>query len=293
MLHFGRIHCEKLRSSSTTSADEKLAATYYDAQWVFQQIYTYTRDPYWNECANLAKFTYRDAYVIPNNGVLPGFWCFNDGLTSDFLSFGDEVSKTASLLIANNSVFARDSSPIEYTESAYYSREVAYALKLYLNAESLGAERRPKLVAYRDQALRHIDEWFVRKNAEFVRPFMVGLTAHALQSYHEQIGNDPRIFSSLKLAADKMWQELWLPDKGAFKYTDRETDSGGEEAAPDLNLLIAPLYYWLYEKSGDTSYVAKGDAIFNGGVKLAFLGNGKQFNQNYRYSIAPILKRRF
>ena len=67
-------------------------------------------------------------------------------------------------------------------------------------------------------------------------------------------------------------------------YTDRATDTGGMEAAPDLNLLIAPVYAWLYHQTGNTVYRDRADQIFAGGVAGAFLSQGKQFDQNYRLS---------
>jgi hypothetical protein len=54
--------------------------------------------------------------------------------------------------------------------------------------------------------------------------------------------------------------------------------------APDLNLLIAPAYAWLYSRTGDTTYRDRGDQIFAGGVKGAWLDGSKVFNQNYMWS---------
>ena len=55
-------------------------------------------------------------------------------------------------------------------------------------------------------------------------------------------------------------------------------------AAPDLNLLIAPAFAWMYQQTGDTTYRDRGDQIFAGGVKGAISTDGKQFNQNYMWS---------
>ena len=54
--------------------------------------------------------------------------------------------------------------------------------------------------------------------------------------------------------------------------------------APDLNLLIAPAFAWLYQRTGDTTYRDRGDQIFAGGVKGAYLDGAKQFNQSYMWS---------
>ena len=36
--------------------------------------------------------------------------------------------------------------------------------------------------------------------------------------------------------------------------------------------------------TGDVKYLERGDEIFNGGVAGAYLGGGKQFSQQYRWS---------
>ena len=88
----------------------------------------------------------------------------------------------------------------------------------------------------------------------------------------------------LERAANDIWDNLWLPSSEAFKYTDRATSTGGMEPAPDLNLLIAPVFAWLYHQTGNDIHRQRADAIFAGGVKHAYLVNAKQFNQNYRWS---------
>ena len=46
MLSYGTTHCNNLKGTSM-SFDSKLAATYYDAEWVFFQIADYTGDSSW------------------------------------------------------------------------------------------------------------------------------------------------------------------------------------------------------------------------------------------------------
>jgi hypothetical protein len=89
---------------------------------------------------------------------------------------------------------------------------------------------------------------------------------------------------ALERAADMMWDSMWIPADQAFQYTDRATSSGGMEKSPDLNMLIAPLYGWLYYQTGNIRHLERGDAIFAGGVRGAFLHGDKQFNQSYRWS---------
>ena len=66
------------------------------------------------------------------------------------------------------------------------------------------------------------------------------------------------------------------------------------DPAPDLNLIIAPAYAWMYYMTGDTKYRDWGDQIFAGGVTNAqnWLYLGKQFDQNYWWSPAYVTWRK-
>lgn len=284
MISYGDTHCKKLRDRSL-NFDAKLAATYYDAEWVFYQIGDYTKDNKWYQCAQDAEAVYRSQYVVPNNGTVPGYWNFSHGLHRDFLSTGDASSKSALIMLAENASYAPDTTPLSWTADASMSREVAYALMSYLNAESIGEPARQRRDLLLNQAFGHLDQWFGSQSAEYVRPFMFSLTAQALITYHDQVGtNQARILDELKRGADWIWSRTWLPQADAFKYTDRNVESGGTEPAPDLNLLVAPVFAWLWHQTGDPIYRERADLIFAGGVKNAWLVNGKQFNQNYRWS---------
>ena len=282
MLQYGQQHCTQLGNTSLTS-DARLALTYYDAQWVFQQMAGYTANPSWLDCANAARSIYRDQYVLIYDGRTPGYWNFTFGLAADYITTNNQTSKGALLLLAHNASYAVDSTPLAWTQDSTLSREVAYAIMSYLNSEAIGEPRRPRLYDLANQALDHINQWMVQGNAPWVRPFMVGLTSQALIYYYEKT-MDPRVQPALTTAADWLWDHLWLESAGAFSYTDRQTSTGGTEPAPDLNLLIAPMYAWLYYQSGEVRFKERGDKIFAGGVNGAYLNGAKQFNQNYRWS---------
>jgi hypothetical protein len=53
---------------------------------------------------------------------------------------------------------------------------------------------------------------------------------------------------------------------------------------PELNLSIAPAYAWLWQLTGAPRHLERGDAIFAGGVRRAWIGAGKAFSQSYRWS---------
>jgi hypothetical protein len=286
MKSFGKKSCDYLRNGWSDKED-KLSATYYDGAQVFFQIADYTKDTSYRDCAFEAVRTYRDGYVLPNNGLVAAYWNFTGGLTTDALRFGSDDSKAAVDLLATKAPFARDATQPSETETTMASRETAYAIIALLNNEKLGKPRRARLGLLVNHAIGHIDKWFITKDAPFVRPFMVGLTMDALVTYYERTG-DRRILPAVKTALDGLWSDMWLSAAQSFKYTDRSTGSGGEEAAPDLNLLIAPSFAWYYNQTGDSVYQQRGDLVFSGGVANAFLSGNKQFNQNYLWSFRYI-----
>ena len=280
---FGRKNGELL-SSAELNADQRLDSVYYDGQWVFERIADFSGEPVFRRYAARAGEIYRDEYIFPSKGNAQGFRTFTRGLVDDFIKNGNARSKEAALLIVDASAYTRESTPLNETVSADFSREVAYAILAYLDSEKVGRARSPRLKQFVDQALGHLDQWFATPRARTtLKPFMVALTAQALIQYDTQVG-DPRILPALKDAAEKTWARLWLEDKKCFRYADRLGEPDGMNPAPDLNLLIAPMYGWLYFKTKDPEFAIKGDKIFEGGVTQAFLGNGKQFNQNYRWS---------
>ena len=284
MKNFGMKHCQAL-SGGGLGFDAALLSTYYDGEWVYYQIADYTGDASWNNCAQAAEAVYRDQYVMASGGGVPGYWNFTHGLLEDFMRTGDSASREALVALATKAAFAADTTPLSSTESVDQSREVAYAIMAYLNAELAGEPRRARLSDMVGQALNHMEQWFVTGSVPYVRPFMVALTSHALISYQEQVG-DRDMLPVIQRAADWMWEHTWLPDSQSFMYTDRSVESGGMEPAPDLNLLIAPLYAWVYHRTGNDLYRQRADQIFAGGVNGANLTNGKQFDQSYRWSFA-------
>jgi hypothetical protein len=248
-------------------------------------MFEYLDDFKWENCAKKAQRVYGDQYVDANNGFVPGYWSFTHGLLADYLKHSDSRSLQSLLLIAENAAFHSDSTPVSATKSFELSRENAYAIMAYLNAEKAGQAARTRLPGLVNNALGHIDQWFVNHpNGWYVKPFMVGITARALIEY-DSLHPDPRVLPAVIIAADGLWDNYWLAQNKSFTYISRQIpgdDSPGP--APDLNLLIAPLYAWIYQKTGDSKYRDRGDEVFSGGVTQAWLGGPKQFNQNYTWS---------
>ena len=261
------------------------AVWYYDGQRVFFQLADYTHDEKWKQAAQNSAETYR-GYVLNNDGKIPGWRIFPHGLFEDFKRNGDVKSKEAVIALSKRSAYAFKGGG----ESAELSRETAYILQTYLFAEELGAPKHPM----RDEAVKfafaHMDQWFGKKSAPLLKPFMVGLTCEALIRWHEKT-RDPRVLPAIKGAADWMWAHAWVAADQAFWYERKvpyETAPADEKGAPDLNLLVAPIYAWLYLRTRDVKYRDEGDQVFAGGVRKAYLGGGKQFSQSYRWSFAYV-----
>jgi len=255
---------------------------YYDAVRVYYQISRYTGEPRWDHCAEVALHAYVDGYLAPNGYKAAGWMIFPHGLAMHLERTGDGHIKDALVNLAANAAFA-DHPPAEWLRPIETSREVAYNIQSKLLAESAGYTDRPEVQRLVELALGHYDQWFISRTAPYLRPFMAALTAEALILWYEKSG-DARVLPTLKTGADWMWEHVWVSSAGAFQYTDRIMPHGGVEPAPDLNLLIVPLYAWLYKMTGDDTYRRRADDIFAGGVQAAYLADAKHFNQNYRWS---------
>jgi hypothetical protein len=205
-------------------------------------------------------------------------------------------------MLSQKGAYAADSTALQTTANPMLSREVAFSMIAYLNAEALGEPRRARLAFLADQALGHIEQWFVMKNSRaptpfalvpkaagqyYLQPFMVGLTMQALIQYWE-VTYDARVLPAVRTALDALWERAWVPEGQAFWYQNWVPQASmsfpAQPGAPDLNLLIAPAFAWLYAQTGDAKYRDRGDQVFVGGVKGAYLAGAKQYNQNYMWS---------
>ncbi len=248
---------------------------YYDGTRVYYQLADYTRDSSWEPCARYARDVYRP-YVVTNNGGIQGWRIFPHGLSEDWLRTGETASRDAAILMSQNSAYAGWGGGV----NPGLVRETAYVIHAYRIARRLGAAPHPNTQRAVAFGLGHIDQWFGSQTEPYMQPFMVGLLCEALIQYYEESG-DPRVPPAVKRALDGIWDWAWVPEDKSFFYESTGDTTNG---APDLNLLIAPAYAWLYVQTGDPIYQQRGDLVFEGGVDGAWLGGGKQFSQNYRWS---------
>lgn len=317
MLQFGNIVCNKLKNYSGKDQYGQpigLNDTYYDGEWVFFQIADYTGNSLWFDCAAASRKIYRDEYIISNNGGLPGYWLFPNGIFESFRRNGDGQSLEAYKMLLSNGAYVpatgfntNGNSTTPGQSNWVYMRETAYALNVVSFADRFGVDSNTRFDALVPEAppldsnhigqtiagrkaelltlsIGQLNQSYVTMIADYRKPFMTALAAWSLIS---NASDDPRVLQALKAAADWMWTNLWDAPSQSMLYVDvPQPGDTGRVPAPDLNLLIAPMYYWIYSQTHDIKYLTEGDALFNGGVAFTgTLNDGKQFSQNYRWSI--------
>lgn len=284
MVAYGQNHC--VMQSTNPITDQQLASIYYDSAFVYYQARDITGNSSWNHCAKRAVEIYRDYYVIPNNGGVPGYWNFTRGLREDWIRTSDPKSKQAIQLLSANGKYCWDYwDARQYLPTYEAQRENAYCGEAHLDNYKIGGGLTPRLKSFfLENALGHNRQFFLDKTTPWTKPFMAGLEASFLIRYYHEVEADARILASLKMVADSMWTNGWDPVSESFWYVYPATATEPQEASPDLNLLIAPMYQWLYLRTGNIDYKNKATTIFNSGVLQAWLVNGKQYNQNYRDS---------
>ncbi len=266
---------------------------YYDGEWVFFQIADYTKNPKFIEYAHNCQETYR-GHVFAESGKLPGHRIFPHGLYEDYKRFKDEKSKEALMLLVTAPIWA-PGHPIDGgAPETGACREDAYMLMTMLDVEKLGVKM-PRIEHGVKCGLSILEQYAVSKTAKEIQPFMTGLMAEALIQYAEQRNASAEIVPPLTVFADWLWEQCWVEKDSAFCYKRENLNEAGgvaKEGTADLNLLIAPLYAWLYKKTGEVRFRVRGDQAFAGGVKGAWLEKGKCFSQNYRWSFSYVKWRR-
>lgn len=274
--------------------DPKLAAYYYDAALVYNQIGQATGDAtYFDYAEKWARF-FAEQYALPANGNIPGFWNFTSGMRRAYERSGTQSLRAAVVAISQNGAYVRDTTT-EDTTNPDLSREVAYGIRALVDAASMGAPRQYRLDKLISDARGHLRRWCVLQNAPYVRPFMVALTVEALVYANAAAASQVDIQS----CAQYIWTNNWDSGAKAFRYTDRSIGNADDlSPQPDLNLLILPIYGWLNQRG--LGWQMQIEAILNGGVLRtdssgqfynsgAYLFGVKQFNQNHRSAIPYLL----
>jgi hypothetical protein len=147
---------------------------------------------------------------------------------------------------------------------------------------------------WKDKPANRLADLTERENkGDQVSPFMVGIAADALIKEWEQ-SKDPRIVPALKRVADWMMTRAMNPRVADTMLYDLvialppqppQVVSG--ESAKTLNLMIAPLYGFLWKQTGEAKYRELGDRLFQAafgtwGDQVLYIA--KTFHQYYIYS---------
>jgi len=272
---------------------------FYDGQWVYYQIGNYTSNmAYWNAGALNSRTEYRDQYAAPLNWQVPGYWVFPHGLYYDCVYNRNSTSCTALHGIAANAAGANMIA--NGFAAGDRAREASYMLGAKrLDYDYGGGTPLVQVTAMAAYVLGIVDQYVNDEPTSLEESFMGGLMAQALIEYYldPKTGNrDVRIPPAVKALADHMWTNWWAPwngKNGAFIYELHEANYGFIQFSPSgplegLNLLVAPMYEWLYKNTGLQQYQLEGDTIWYAGVtdppSDGVSWTGKNFSQQYRWS---------
>ena len=253
------------------------SAVYYDAAKVLIELSemwglnaTSDMNIYAVKCAEIFHAHYTASG--PLNG-LAGYVRFPHGLAYLYRNTGKQFYKEA---LEGLSLRSNWASVNPVNERSAYSREVSYAISVYIaaiKAEIAIPNNTELLNHFVDMSLSHLEQWhtgvFYNTSDNFRQPFMVGLTMNALVEYYETINKDPRIPIAIKTTLDDLWEQAWdiidantpggnysvyTPGYGAFWYWADFVNGKWENNInympsslnlnPDTNMNLASAYAW-------------------------------------------------
>lgn len=300
-------------SRTGQSEDE---AWYYDGLAVYQKIRDYTADAVtWQPCVDNYETVYTG--IINAAGSLAGRRAFAEGLR---LNGNNAELQELMNGVTYSNLFHNCSDP-DSAHTIVPTREIAYHLETQIENSIAGYSSPFTIedISTSDQCTNqgnshtideddslqfvewHLDQ-FVSGTVEDgwvnIQPFMVALSANAAIHYWEKISQKASIKTKVKAAADFLWTNTWDATNGRFQYCWTRPsgaiclDPSDNDYAHDLNLLIAPMYAWLYHEGEGTVYRDRFDTIFREGVTRADISfRGKTFSQNYREMFDAIIWR--
>jgi hypothetical protein len=287
------------------------SANYYDRAFINYTWYARTGDVTYLNRGNALAEDYLLNYVEENQYGVASWWSMPKGITAHYLLNGDKASLTAIGKMADGvcSPWNSNSNWSNLFDPTFSEgREIARALEtltqaVLVQAPSAGFETRPGGNDFPAKAKSLVEKILTTmqlpdgsrprfaSGTDFEgkavdKPFMNGLVNEALINYYEQVEADPRIVPFIKANLDYMWANEWDATAKAFQYVDKNVTSGDtDDPAPDLNGLIGTGFGFVYQHTGDATYLSRGDQVFAGGVEGAWLTGSKQFNQEYAYSL--------
>jgi hypothetical protein len=275
---------------------------YYDGAWVYRQIAAYTGDADWIRCADNITRQYRDNYVLPNNGSLPDFRIFTDGLKAACADCDGRNRLGVFLLGSRN--LASNGGQVWTTGM----REVSYLLESTINGANAHGFRELERIpttgdwgtlkwALTTSASRLLGMMDCVRGEHFnsQQTFMIGLALRALIQYWEYTG-DPRVPVEIKAVLDYIWDRLW--DRTRMQLIFNVAPKGAKcevtcspIAHSELINMTVPAFAWYWSITGDETYRERGDEMFSHALDTAINYHGKIFTENYRWGIDYVLLR--
>jgi Ca2+-binding RTX toxin-like protein len=295
-------------------------SNYYDRAFINYVWYARTGEETYLEHGNAIAEDYLKNYVEANDYAVASWWSMPKGLAAHYLVNGDQASLTALGKMAdevvnpwnteNNWANLFDTHQSEGREQARALETLTDAIlvgapsvgvpNIQPNGEDWGVsggnDFRALAKSLVDKVLtsdfQHADgsrpnyvEGGTADGHPIDKPFMNGLMNEALINYYEQVDADPRIIPFVKANLDYMWAHEWDANAKAFQYIDEPAASGtADTPSPDLNMLIVNGFGFVYQHTGDATYLHRGDLVYEGGVEGTWLEGSKQFNQEYASS---------
>lgn len=283
-------------------------SNYYDRALIYAAWWVRTANPEYFRRAALIAVDYRTKYLEANNYGTSPHWSQLEGLEQHYLMTGDEksryaIARVAEIMHRNYDPKITDTSRRGWIENRIQARILqSYFLAWRLNAVGTKPTNWAKLM---DDALTRIlstqredGSYGFQSTCLKSLNYMTGLLNDVFIKLYSYYKADPRIRSAVERSATFLWDTQWLPQAHSFKYVSggcinpSGMQVGGPSPAPDLNGLFVTTFGWLYQQTGNTTYRARGDAIFAGGVQKAYLTGTKQFNESYSASYRYLRYRR-
>ncbi|MCF6279054.1 MAG: T9SS type A sorting domain-containing protein [Flavobacteriaceae bacterium] len=158
----------------------------------------------------------------------------------------------------------------------------------------------PFMVGLTAEALIEFYEWEIANERDpsvlFTHPSVTYTPTRTVPEALQQVAYHMRYTATVE-SGDNAGKSMWVEDMSGYSYATWGDEGGtgysalryesinSASPAPALNLLICPLYAWVFKQTGDLDYINIGDKLWEAGVATTNVGwNTKTFNQNYRWS---------
>lgn len=294
----GQTYCNQNQINTALIPGQESEANvwYYDGTQTYHNIALYTGNSNWYTCSDYVASaygnwvnTYKQRSPFDKRSL--GAWRnFAQGLYLHFLRTGNASDKSAILLLADHSAFAEDwpstTSSVNNDSACTLTREVAYLLDSLLVEADLGSPQASKIQDATNWSLAYLDKWFISNTCSYMQPFMVGLTTEALINAYQKTSNATlrtQILNTIETAMDQLWQRAWSPSAQVFYY-ESSNPNNFSAANRGWQHLIDATYAWLWQVTGKSIHLTRGDLIFQTTAQDPQIYSGKQFGQHYRRS---------